>query len=341
MSVSYGPGSPGFQYEINDEAPQPFFIPDPTVSVVIPTKNEAKNLPHVLSRIPEMVDEIVLVDAHSQDGTVDVALSLRPDTHVVFQKGRGKGNALREGFKASNGDIIVMLDADGSMAPEEIPAFVSALLAGADYAKGSRFLEGGGTDDMEYHRYLGNLGFVMLVRLLYGGKYTDLCYGYCAFWSHVLTALQLESDGFEIETEINVRALKVGLNITEVPSFEYKRIHGQSNLNAVRDGMRVLQMILKQGFDHTRFNRDAAQQVKKDEFSPAMHLLLQEAVHLARRRRSLPYSTYRNTVEAIKVASKSLLNMPVSDPYVQRQQEIYLRRGDNLWAFLEANELRQ
>jgi len=341
MSVNLDSVRPDFLYDVKNESPQPFFIPNPTVSVVIPTKNEAKNLPHVLSRIPTIVDEVVLVDAKSQDGTVDVARSLRPDIQIVYQKGRGKGNALREGFAAANGDIIVMIDADGSMAPEEIPAFVNALLEGADYAKGSRFLDGGGTDDMEYHRYMGNLGFVTLVRLLYGGNYTDLCYGYCAFWSHVLTALQLESDGFEIETEINVRALKAGLRITEVPSFEYKRIHGQSNLNAVRDGTRVLHMILKQGFDGNRFSQNNTQ-MTKDEFGPAMRLLLQEAVHLARRRTSLPHSTYRNTVEAIKVASNALLTMKCSDPYVRRQQEVYQRRGDNLWSFLEAGqELQQ
>jgi len=342
MSVNLDSVRPDFLFDVKSEAPQPFFIPNPTVSVVIPTKNEARNLPHVLSRIPSIVDEVVLVDAKSEDGTVDVARSLRPDIRIVYQKGRGKGNALREGFDASEGDIIVMLDADGSMAPEEIPAFVNALLEGADYAKGSRFLNGGGTDDMEYHRYMGNLGFVTLVRLLYGGNYTDLCYGYCAFWSHVLTALQLKSDGFEIETEINVRALQAGLRITEVPSFEYKRIHGQSNLNAVRDGMRVLQMILKRGSDGTRFSQNFNPQVTKDEFGPAMRLLLQEAVHLARRRAALPHSTYRNMVEAIKVASTALLTMKCSDPYVRRQQEVYQRRGDNLWSFLESGqELQQ
>src|SRR5689334_5940362 len=116
---------------------------------------------------------------------------------------------------------------------------------------------------------------------------------------------------------MNVRALKVGLRITEVPSFEYKRIHAHSNLNAVRDGTLVLQMILKQGFDGKHITgSDVASQVKRDEFGPAMRLLLQEAVHLARRRRSLSSSAYRNTVESIKAASKTLLTMPCNDPYI-------------------------
>jgi glycosyltransferase involved in cell wall biosynthesis len=223
-------------------------MPRPTISVVIPTKNEAKNLPHVLPRLPDMVDEVVIVDAHSTDGTVDVARDLRPDVHVVMQEGRGKGDALRAGFAAARGDIIVMIDADGSMAPEEIPAFVGILLSGADYAKGSRFLHGGGTDDMEIHRYLGNVGLNLLVRMFFGGNYSDLCYGYCAFWSRVLPHLTLTSDGFEIETEINIKALKSRIHVVEVPSFESRRVHGFSNLHAVRDGMRVLRTILTERF---------------------------------------------------------------------------------------------
>jgi len=314
-----------------------FGVPIVTISAVIPTKNEAKNLPHVLTRIPSIVDEIILVDANSKDGTVEIARQLRPDVQVVIQKGRGKGNALREGFAAASGDIIVMLDADGSMAPDEIPAFVKALLEGADYAKGSRFLQGGGTDDMEFHRYLGNLAFVILVRSLYGGRYTDLCYGYCAFWAHVLPTLQLTSDGFEIETEMNVRALKAGLNITEVPSFEYKRIHGQSNLNAVRDGTRVLNMILKHGVAREPIPETPNIPNMKSEFAPAMRLLLQEGAHLARRRESLSHSSYQNAVDAIKAASKMLLAMETTNPDVRRQQAFYQRNSEKLWTFLDAH----
>src|SRR6202011_3132653 len=108
------------------------------VSVVIPALNDAANLPHVLTRIPAFIDEVVLVDGHSIYDTVAVARQIRPDIRIVIQDGRGKGNALACGFAAAMGDIIVMLDADGSTDPAEIPAFVGALLAGHDYAKGSR-----------------------------------------------------------------------------------------------------------------------------------------------------------------------------------------------------------
>lgn len=215
----------------------------PTVTVVVPTLNEAENLPYVLPIIPDMVTEVLLVDGHSTDNTIEVARQLRPDIRVVQQKGRGKGAALRTGFAAATGEIIVMIDADGSTDPREIPAFVDALLKGADYAKGSRFTKGGGTSDMELHRKMGNMGFVWMVRILFGGSFTDLCYGYNAFWADVLPDLHLDGDGFEIETIMNVRALEAKLNIVEVGSFEYERRFGVSRLRTFPDGWRVLKAI--------------------------------------------------------------------------------------------------
>jgi glycosyltransferase involved in cell wall biosynthesis len=215
----------------------------PTVSVIVPAMNEAENLEHVLPRIPSWVDEVILVDGHSTDKTIAVARYLLPSIRIVKQGGRGKGDALRAGFAAATGDIIVMLDADGSTDPAEIPAFVDALLAGADFVKGSRFAKGGGTADMSMLRRFGNWGFTTLVKALFGGSFTDLCYGYNAFWRRTLPQLALDGDGFEIETVMNVRALRAGLKVVEVPSFEAERIHGESNLRTFPDGWRVLKAI--------------------------------------------------------------------------------------------------
>ncbi len=220
----------------------------PTVSVVIPALNEAENLPLVLPLIPDSVYEVILVDGRSTDGTVEVARSIRPDIRFVQQQGRGKGSALRTGFAAARGDIVVMLDADGSTDPREIPAFVAALVAGADFVKGSRFLPGGGTSDMPFYRKLGNLSFVLIVRVLFGGRFTDLCYGYNAFWRRVLPVLRLDGEGFEIETMMNVRALKAGLAVAEVPSFESERVYGTSRLRTIPDGLRVLRTIFRERF---------------------------------------------------------------------------------------------
>jgi glycosyltransferase involved in cell wall biosynthesis len=223
------------------------------VSVVVPTLNEARNLPAVFALMPE-VFEVIVVDGRSTDDTVKVARSLRPDVRIVHQTRRGKGNALAAGFAAARGDIIVMLDADGSADPREIPRFVRALVEGADFAKGTRFAAGGGSSDITRFRRLGNKALNGLVNVVYKTQFSDLCYGYNAFWTYCLPVINIEpgepgedmlwGDGFEIETLINVRIAKAGLKISEVPSFEADRLHGVSNLNAVSDGIRVLKMIV-------------------------------------------------------------------------------------------------
>jgi Glycosyl transferase family 2 len=218
----------------------------PRVSVVVPALNEERNLPFVLPMIGAWVDEVILVDGHSNDRTCDVARSLLPEVRVVEQPARGKGAALRAGFGAAEGDIIVMLDADGSTDPREIPLFVGALVAGADFVKGNRFAQGAGTADMSRLRRVGNALLVFAVRLLFGGRCSDLCYGYMAFWKRVLPRLDLDAEGFEIETQMSVKALGTGLRVVEVPSFEFRRLHGKSNLRTVPDGWRVLKTILRE-----------------------------------------------------------------------------------------------
>ena len=216
------------------------------VSVVVPALNEAANLPHVLVRVPAIVDELILVDGCSVDDTVAVARAIRPDVRIVTQDGRGKGNALAQGFAAATGEIIVMLDADGSTDPAEIDRFVAVLKAGSDFAKGSRFAVGGASTDITRLRRLGNHALRGLVNVLYRTRYTDLCYGYNAFWSHCLPHLDLRCYGFEVETMIAVRAARARLNVTEVASIEHPRLHGESKLHATRDGLRVLRVILRE-----------------------------------------------------------------------------------------------
>ena len=216
----------------------------PSVSVVVPTLNEADSLPWVLERLPSWVTEVVLVDGLSTDHTEVVARGLLADVVVVHQPRPGKGAALRAGFAAATGDIIVMIDGDGSTNPGEMGHFVGALQDGAEFVKGSRYLRAGGSEDWTSIRRAGNSAFVHMVNLIYGSKFTDLCYGYCAFWRRHVDSLALTADGFEIETQLTLNAVKAGLQIHEVASFELRRRHGASNLNAMRDGLRVLRTIM-------------------------------------------------------------------------------------------------
>ncbi|MCW2681621.1 MAG: putative glycosyltransferase [Frankiales bacterium] len=236
----------------------------PTVSVVIPALNEAKNLPWVLSRLPENVTEVLLVDGDSTDDTVVVARTQRADIRVLRQPAPGKGAALAHGLLSATGDIVVMIDADGSMDPWEIHAFVGALLSGADVAKGSRCLTGGGSHDLSPLRSVGNQALNLAVRLLHRERWSELCYGYAAFWRDAVDELALEeiarpSDdhstarrprkhghGFEIEAVLFVRAARAGLRVTEVASFEHRRRHGVSRLLTFPDGWRVLRAVVQE-----------------------------------------------------------------------------------------------
>jgi hypothetical protein len=216
------------------------------ISVVVPAMNEERNIGHVLEQLPDGLHEVILVDGNSQDGTIEAARRAYPEIRVTSQSGRGKGDAFRTGFAAVTGNLVVMLDADGSAEPAEIPRFVAALEAGADFAKGSRFLEGGGSADITKLRSVGNSVLSGSANLLHGTHFTDLCYGYNAFWARCLPFISLDVAGFEVETLINLRIAGAGMRITEVPSYEADRISGQSNLKTFRDGFRVLGTILRE-----------------------------------------------------------------------------------------------
>ncbi|MGW0610760.1 glycosyltransferase family 2 protein [Streptomyces sp. NPDC002788] len=220
--------------------------PRATVSLVVPARNEARNIPWVFEQIPDCVDEVILVDGDSVDCTVHMATRCLPTVRHVGQSGPGKGNALRTGFVSATGDYIVMMDADGSMLPGEIPHYLHFLDNGFDFVKGSRFIAGGGSLDITRIRRLGNQVLLAAVNHLYDAKLTDLCYGFCAFRRDFLDDLDLHSSGFEIETEMIAHALRSGLRIAEVPSLELPRRSGRSNLHAISDGRRVLRTLLSE-----------------------------------------------------------------------------------------------
>jgi glycosyltransferase involved in cell wall biosynthesis len=215
------------------------------VSAVIPTLNEERNIGWVLERLPRCVDEVIVVDGRSSDDTLFAALRARPDARIVWETTPGKGAALRAGFEAATGEVVVMLDADGSMDPREISRFLDAIDEGYDLVKGSRFLPGAGTTDISRLRAVGNLALLGLANGLYGCRFSELCYGFMALRRSALRRLHLSADGFEIETQIVTHAVRAGLQIAEVPSFEADRRFGESNLRTFRDGARVLREMLR------------------------------------------------------------------------------------------------
>lgn len=211
------------------------------VSVVIPTLNEEENLPTVLSEIPKYIDELIIVDGHSADKTVEIAK--RFGANIIYDD-KGKGSAIRKGLKEAKGDIVIMMDADCSHASNEIGLLIEGIKAGFDVCMGSRFIQGGGSEDITLLRKLGNKFFVFLVNVLWNMHYSDLCYGYRSFRRSAIEKLELESDGFGIETEISIKVAKKKLKVLEIPSFEKSRKSGKGKLRTFSDGWRILKRII-------------------------------------------------------------------------------------------------
>jgi glycosyltransferase involved in cell wall biosynthesis len=253
----------------------------PQVSLIIPTLNEAANIDWVLDRVPIVVTEILVVDGRSTDDTVQRALEHDERVVVVLEQRHGKGAALLAGFAAATGDIMVAIDADGSMDPAETELFVAALMRGYDFVKGSRIAVGGDSDDFSVTRRIGSAMLTWAANRIYGLRWSDMCYGYFAFWADVLPELDMSwerltsrdlaievgeisstpgrrgngdghvwtvpyGDGFEIEAALFLRCVRAGKMMAEIPSVELMRLNGASNLHPVRDGWRVLNAVVRE-----------------------------------------------------------------------------------------------
>jgi len=222
------------------------------VTVIIPTFNEEKSIAEVIRELNQIgYHNVLVVDGNSKDRTAEIATQY--GANVIFQDGKGKGAALRQVFENDYlmGDVVVMMDGDGSMDPKEIPLLIKALALGADLVKGSRFLPDGYSEDMTLIRRAGNRFFVSLVNRFWSAGYTDLCYGFGAFRKSALKKLypHLKSKNFEIETEIFIKTKKLGLKTVEIPSVELRRRHGKSNLRAIPDGLGILFTIIREFID--------------------------------------------------------------------------------------------
>jgi glycosyltransferase involved in cell wall biosynthesis len=225
--------------------------PARSVSIIIPTLNEEKNLPKVLSDVQNFSRkskrkiELIIVDGHSSDRTV--ALARRAGARILYDS-IGKGSAIIAGIFAARAPVLVIMDADCSHTADELPELISRVEKSADICMGSRFMPGGGSDDITRLRYLGNKFFVCLVNILWGTKYTDLCYGYRSMRTRAAREMRLTSKGFGIETEISIKSAKAGLRTVEIPSWEKLRLHGESRLKTFRDGFIILKTIAREFF---------------------------------------------------------------------------------------------
>jgi glycosyltransferase involved in cell wall biosynthesis len=214
------------------------------ISVVIPAKNEEETLGYVLedlnqtiSQLPNYEVQVICVDDHSTDATANIARSF--GATVIRNTGKaGKGMALRAGFAASNGEVLVMLDADYSHRAEELPRMLEALTEGVGLVIGSRVV--GGSEEYTHVRALGNVFLSATLGVCTRRYLSDALNGFKVFRRDVFTDFQYTSRAFEIEIEIIANTLRKGYRIVEVSSHERARAGGQMKSNAVRHGTRFL-----------------------------------------------------------------------------------------------------
>jgi glycosyltransferase involved in cell wall biosynthesis len=222
------------------------------VSIVIPAYNEAQTIGDVIEETLAVMDhlqlpyEIIIVDDGSTDNTRQIASNYK--VAVLYNgKNRGKGCAMRKGFRYAQGDIVVTIDADGSHSPKEIPELLKLQSNGADIVAGSRFLVDGKYSTTKLNR-IGNSIFNLTIRILTGKHVTDSQTGFRAIKKNVIEKLNLESMGFDIETEITVKGLRNGFTFQEKPISCIKREYDMSRLRILQDGTRILKSLLKANF---------------------------------------------------------------------------------------------
>lgn len=202
------------------------------VTVVIPTKNEGPMIQEVIEGVRPYADEILVVDGHSTDDTRKLALEL--GARVELDGGRGKGDAIRTAIEKAKGDVLVFIDADGSHEPSDIPKLLAPILRDeADLVIGSRGR--GGSDEAygtieDFIRNTGGHVILLCINYRFGVRLTDAENGFRAVKAEVARELGLQENHATIEQEMLIKSLKRGYRVTDVPSHEYKRRHGDSRI---------------------------------------------------------------------------------------------------------------
>lgn len=214
------------------------------VSVIIPALNEVGSIGQVLNDIPkDAVDEILVADGGSKDGTAELVTKM--GYRIVTQEKKGYGAAIMSGVNQSAGDMVLIINADGSQNPKDIPLLLSKMGEGYDMVLASRYLPGAGSEDDTILHYIGNKIFTFLCNILYGLKVSDVLYFFFAAKKEIFEKVKPTSLDAGICVELPIKTHKAGFKIGEIPSFEKKRTAGKAKVNAFTAGFKILIRVIK------------------------------------------------------------------------------------------------
>lgn len=215
------------------------------VSLIILTYNEREGFEKIVPRIKKSwIDEIIVVDYNSKDGTVEIAKKM--GLKVIQQTTRGRGNAFRIGMENAKGDILIYFSPDGNEVPEDIPKLIDKINQGYDMVIASRFSKLSKSEDATFTRRLGNNIFTFMINTLFRTKLTDALNGFRAIKKEAMKKINTDAKNFEIEIQMSIRCAKKGYKITEIPTLEPKRVGGVAKLNTIVDGWRCAVYVLKE-----------------------------------------------------------------------------------------------
>jgi glycosyltransferase involved in cell wall biosynthesis len=215
-----------------------------TTTLLLPTLDEIEAVRVIVPQLrKEWVDEILVIDGGSTDGTVDYLRAAGLTVHM--QTVRGYGEGLLEGIQLAKGDVIIEFNPDGNCIPADIPRIIAKLNEGYDLVIGSRYRDGARSDDDDFVTALGNWMFTRIVNLLFGTRYTDALVGFRAYRRELALRLKLDATGLSWPCQTSTRFARAGLRVTEIPAHEPARIGGKRKMMPLRTGWQITMLILR------------------------------------------------------------------------------------------------
>ena len=217
------------------------------LTLIIPAKEESESLPKVLLELKKYRCKIVIILEQSDTKTLEAIKNF--ECKIVYQSGRGYGNALIEGIKNVETNYLCIFNADGSFDPKYLDEMLKLSENNTDFVFASRYMKGAGSEDDTFLTIIGNYFFSIFGKIFFSLKISDILFTYLLGKTQSFKKLNLRSDDFCLCVEMPIKAKRLGMSMKDIPSFERSRIAGKKKVNEFRDGFKILIFMIKSLFN--------------------------------------------------------------------------------------------